>query len=115
MYMLFHCTGWISPSTLLIGYYHGSLMRDINADYLMDEMSSNGLLTAHDQELILTGQSIHQRNWLLLEHVQHMKMQALTKFCGFVQESFPQIGLQLTAGEHIAIHVLYILYFINVL
>ena len=73
-------------------------MRDINADFLLDKMSSNGLLAAHDQELILTGQSMHHRNWLLLEHVRHMKMESLMKFCKLVQESYPQIGLQLVTG-----------------
>ena len=73
-------------------------MRDINADLLMDKMSSNGLLPAHDQELILTGQSLQHRNWLLLEHVRHMKMESLIKFCEFVQSSSPQVGLQLIKG-----------------
>ena len=73
-------------------------MKDINADLLMDKMSSNGLLTAHDQELILTGHSMYQRNWLLLEHVRHMKMETLMKFCEFVQGISPQVGLQLIEG-----------------
>ena len=73
-------------------------MRDINADFLLDKMSSNGLLAAHDHELILTGQSVHHRNWLLLEQVRHMKMESLMKFCKLVQESYPQIGLQLVTG-----------------
>ena len=101
MYVLFHYVGWISHSSLLVGYYHNLLMRDVNADLLMDKMSLNGLLAVHDQELILTGHSMYQRNWLLLEHVRHMKMEALVKFCEFVQERYPQIGLQLTAGTHI--------------
>ena len=73
-------------------------MRDINADLLMDKMSSNGLLAPHDQELILTGHSMYQRNWLLLEHVRHMKMETLMKFCEFVQGISPQVGLQLIEG-----------------
>ena len=73
-------------------------MRDINADFLVDKMSSNGLLAAHDQELILTGHSMHQRCWLLLEHVRHMEMQMLMKICESVQEISPQVGLQLIAG-----------------
>ena len=75
-------------------------MRDINADLLMDKLSSDGLLAAHDQELILTGQSMHQRNCLLLEHVRHMEMQAIMKFCEFVQGSSPQVGLQLIKGNY---------------
>ena len=61
-------------------------MIHIDADMLMDPMSLNGLLAAHDQELILTGQSKHQRNWLLLEHMRHMEMQTLVKFCEIVRE-----------------------------
>ena len=88
----------ISPSTLLIGYYHSLLMKNINPHLLMDTISSNGLLAAHDQELILTGHSMHQRCWLLLEHVRHMEMQMLMKICESVQEISPQVGLQLIAG-----------------
>ena len=73
-------------------------MRDINADLLIDKMSSNGLLSPHDQELILTGHSMHQRNLLLLEHVRHVEMQILMKVCEFVQEISSQVGLQLIAG-----------------
>ena len=104
--LLFHCVGWISLSTLLIGYYHSLLIRDINADLLMNKMSSNGLLAAHDQELILTGQAIHQRNWLLLEHVRHMEAQALMRFCELVQEISPQVGSQLVVGMQMPIHCL---------
>ena len=102
-YVIFYCAGWISPSTLLIGYYHSLLIRNINADLLVDKMSSNGLLAAHDQELILTGHSVHQRNWLLLEYVRHMEMQTLMKFYGFVQEMSPQVGLQLIAGMQLPV------------
>ena len=73
-------------------------MRHINADVLMNKMSSNGLLATHDQELILTGQSMYQRNWLLLEHVRQMKTKTLIKLCAFVKEISPQVGLQLIAG-----------------
>ena len=95
---LFHCIGWILPSTLLIGYYHSLLMRDIDPCVVMDKMCSNGLLAPHDQDTILAGYSIYQRSWLLWEHVRHMKMQALMKFCESVQEIVPQVGLQLIAG-----------------
>ena len=80
-------------------------MRDINADALVDKMSSNGLLAPCNQQLIMTGQSLHQRNWLLLEHVRHMKIQAMVKFCEFVQGIFPQVGLQLVAGMQL-LHVI---------
>ena len=78
-------------------------MRDINADLLIDKMSSNGLLSPHDQELILTGHSMHQRCWLLLEHVRYMKIEALMKFCKLVQEIYPQIGLQLITGMQVSL------------
>ena len=78
-------------------------MRNINADLLIDKMSSNGLLAAHDQELILTGHSVHQRNWLLLEHVRHMEIEAMMKLCKLVQEIYPQIGLQLITGMQVSL------------
>ena len=78
-------------------------MRHVNADFLLDKMSSNGLLAAHDQELILTGQSMHHRNCLLLEHVRQMEMQILMRICEFVQELSPQVGLQLIAGIQILV------------
>ena len=88
----------MSTSTLLIAYYHGLLLRSIDADLLTDKMCSVGLLTAHEQIVISSGNSIYQKNWLLLEHVRHMDVQALRKFCEVVQEVWPQIGLQLITG-----------------
>ena len=95
---LFHCIGWILPSTLLISYYHSLLMRDIDPCVVMDKMCSNDLLAPRDQGTILSGYSVYQRSWLLLEHVRHMEMQVLVKFCEFVQEVLPQVGVQLVAG-----------------
>ena len=95
---MFYCTGLISSSTLLIGYYHIILLRDINADMLLDKMCTNGFITPHDRELILAGHSIHQQKLLLLEHVRHMEMQKLVKFCEFVKETSLRAGLQLKAG-----------------
>ena len=82
----------------MIGYYHGLLLRSIDADLLTDKMYYVGLLTAHEQIVISSGSSIYQKNWLLLEHVRHMDVQALRKFCELVQEVWPQIGLQLITG-----------------
>ena len=73
-------------------------MRDINSDLLMDKMSSNSLLTPHDQELILIGHSMYQRNWLLLEHVRRLEMEDLVKVCELIQEISPEISLQLLEG-----------------
>ena len=85
-------------TTLLIGYYYDLLLRDINANQLTDKMSSAGLLTDTDGTVISSGQSVHQRNCLLLEHVRHMDVQALVTFCEFLKETCPQIGLQLITG-----------------
>ena len=85
-------------TTLLIGYYYGLLVRDINADLLTDKMSSAGLLTDTEVTIISSGHSVHHRNWLLLESVRHMDVQALVTFSELLQEMWPQIGLQLITG-----------------
>ena len=89
----------MTTSTLLIGYYHGLLLKSIDADLLTDKMCTVGLLTSQDQIGISSGHSVYQKNWLLLECVRHMDMQAhLVAFCELVQEIWPQIGSQLIAG-----------------
>ena len=85
----------MTTSTLLIGYYHGLLMKSIDAGLLTDKMCSVKLLTANEYTAISSGHSIHHRNWMLLEHVRHMDMQAVMKFCELVQEIWPQVGSQL--------------------
>ena len=92
--------GDTSHSTLLIGYYHGLLLRDIDADLLVNEMFSSELLKAHEQSLILSGHSLHHRNWLLLEHVRHLDSHSLLVFSGLVQNIWPQVGLQLVTGTY---------------
>ena len=89
------------PLTLLIGYYHGVLLRDINTDSLFDDMCSNCLLDVNDQSLISAGHSVHHRNWLLLEHIRHMDAKAFTVFCELVQNIWPLIGSQLITGMYI--------------
>ena len=88
----------MTTSTLLIGYYHGLLLKSIDADLLTDKMCSAGLLTAREQIVISSGHSVYQKNWLLLERVQHMDVQALVTFCELLQEIWPQIGSQLIIG-----------------
>lgn len=88
----------VASSTLLIGYYHGLLLRDVDSDLLTDDMYSTHLLTADEQVVIDSGCSAHQRNWLLLERVRHMDVQALFKFCELLQNRWPQIGMQLLTG-----------------
>ena len=91
----------VSTSTLLIGYYHGLLLRDINADSLLDDMCTEGLLSSRDHNLISTGHSVHQRNWLLLEHVRHMDKQMFLTFCKLVLGLWPKIGSQLITGMYL--------------
>ena len=89
----------VSSCTLLIGYYHGLLLRDINADLLIDKMCSTKLLTADEKSLISSGCSIYQRNWLLLEHVRHKDEGFLSEFCKLlIQMKLPEIGSQLNVG-----------------
>ena len=92
----------MTTATLLIGYYHGLLLRSIDADVLIDKMCPIGLLTAHEQSIISSGHSVHQSNRLLLNHVCYMDEQALITFCELVQEIWPQIGSQLIAGMQLA-------------
>ena len=91
----------MSLATLLIGYYHGILLRDIDADLLTNKMCSTGLLTSDEQSVISTGHTIHHRNWLLLEYVRYFDQQLLLEFCKLVKEEWVEIGIQLTAGVYI--------------
>ena len=91
-------TGMASPSTLLIGYYHGVLVRDINADLLADDMCSEKLLSSRDRNLIPIGHSEHHRNWLILEYIRHVDTNIFLAFCKLVSRSWPGIGLQLCTG-----------------
>ena len=88
---------------LLVSYYHGLLLRELDADSLTDTMFSCDLLTRNEQAIISTGHSIHQRNQMLLEYIQCMDMQALMSFCEVVQEMWPQIGSQLITGMYVYI------------
>ena len=90
----------MTTATLLIGYYHGVLMKSIDADMLKDKMCSVGLLTAHERNIISFGHSVYQRNCLLLNHVQQMDVHALLTFAELVKEIWPQIGSQLIAGTY---------------
>ena len=98
MYINYVVLGSLSASTLLIGYYHGMLLRDTNADSLIVTMYSTGILTAQERDVILFGHSFHYRNWLLLEYVRHMNSQALSAFSKLVKGVWPQIGRQLVIG-----------------
>ena len=90
--------GAVSIPTLLIGYYHGLLLRDIDADQLTDKMCSTGLLTDYKQTVISSGHTVHHRNWLLLEYVRHMDLHLLLKFIKLIQEEWSEIGSQLITG-----------------
>ena len=102
--------GAVSIVTLLIGYYHGLLLRDIDADLLTNEMCSTGLLTADALSFISSGHNVHHRNWLLLEHVRHFELQQFLVFCKLVKEEWVEIGSQLTAGMHICSLCMYVVY-----
>ena len=96
--MLYVYIGVLPASTLLIGYYHGLLLRDTNADSLIGDLYSNGLLSPQELNVILSGHSFYHRNWLLLEYVRHMDSQALLVFSELVKDVWPQIGMQLVTG-----------------
>ena len=99
----------ITTATLLIGYYHDLLIRNIDADLLADKMCSVRLLNMHKSSIISFGHSIHHRNWMLLEQIRHFDVHALVTFCELVQEMWPQIGSQLITGIYVCIHTLYYL------
>ena len=88
----------MSIPTLLIGYYHGLLLRDVDADQLTDKMCSTGILTNYEKTVISSGHTVHHRNWLLLEYVRRMDLQLLSKFCKLLQEEWPEIGSQMIMG-----------------
>ena len=93
--------GAVSIATLLIGYYHGVLLRDIDADLLTDKMCSTGLLTDVEKSVISFGHTVHHRNWLLLEHVRHFELQLLLEFCKLLKEEWIEIGSHLITGRHV--------------
>ena len=96
--MYYPLTEAVSSHTLLIGYYHGLLLRDIDADLLTEEMCSAGLLTVDEQLFIFSGYSVCHRNWLLLEYIRHKDQIFLSEFCELVQEKCPEISSQLNTG-----------------
>ena len=91
----------IPTPTLLIGYYHDLLMRDMKIDQLVDKMCSIGLLTEQDLNIISTEYSMFQKKCLLLEHARHMSPKQLSLFCNIVLKLFPEVGSQLKTGESI--------------
>ena len=100
VHILFYIVAMASPLTLLMGYYHGLLLRDINTD-LINDMCSEGLLGTNDQKIISTGQSLYHKKWLLLEHVRHMTTKTFLEFCKLILNSWPEIGEQLITGMYI--------------
>jgi len=92
------CVAMIPTPTLLVGYYHGLLMRDVNYDLLMDKMCARGLLTGQDKELVFKGYSVYQRKCLLLDYAESMSTEQLVIFCDLVEELYPEIGTQLKIG-----------------
>ena len=90
----------MTDQALLMSYYHGLLLRDVDADLLVDQMSSAGLLTDHKRAIVSSGHSLHQRNWMLLEYTRHLDMQSMMSFCELLQEMWPQTGSQLIIGKY---------------
>ena len=95
--------GILSTSTLLIGYYHGLLLRDTSADSLISDLCSTEILTYQELKVILSGHSSHHRNWLLLEHIRHMNSRTLLAFSKLVKDIWPQIGTQLITGIELCV------------
>jgi len=98
----------IPTPTLLIGYYHGLLIRDINLDQLMYKMYSSGLLTDQGQDFISTGYSVYQKKCHLLDYPRCMDIKQLLVFCNLVQELCPEIGSQLKIGMGVLTCVVYV-------
>ena len=99
--VIFLLIGAVSIATLLIGYYHGLLLRNIDADLLISKMCSTGLLTGYETSVISSGHTVHHKNWLLLEHVRHFELRLLLEFCQLVKEEWVEIGSQLIAGMYV--------------
>ena len=99
--MIYLFIGAVPTATLLIGYYHGLLLRDIDADLLTDKMCSAALLTGDEKSVISFGHTVHHRNWLLLEHVRHYKPHLLLQFCKLLKEKWVETGSQLTTGMYV--------------
>ena len=93
-----------SPSTLVTGYYHGLLLKDIDFSLLMDSMHSKDLISADTQKLISTGHSVYQKKWLLFEHVRS-KENTFLEFCNLLLKLQPAIGSQLSIGMYIINYV----------
>ena len=88
----------LSASTLLIGYYHGLLLRDTNADAMIFNLYFAGLMNVQELIVILSGHSLFHRNWLLLNHIRHVSSQGLLAFSQLVNAEWPLIGMQLVTG-----------------
>ena len=112
IFIVYTFVGMISTSSLLIGYYHGLLMRCIDVDLVRSKMWSSGLLSAHADDYISNCYSMHQKKCLLLEEVRHMNDNNVSAFCKLVEESCPYIGSQLTIGTFIDMHVMFNIKFI---
>ena len=103
--IVFYVLGLLPSSALLIGYYHGLLLRDINVDPLIVTLYSAGLLTTQGLNMILFGHSFHHRSLLLLECIRHMDSQAVLAFSELLKDIWPQIGMQLVTGIAICTYV----------
>ena len=88
----------MTSRALLMSYYHDLLLSSVNADLLIKQICSTGLLSDQEQAIISSGHSVHQRSTMLLEYTRHMNIQGVKSFCELVQREWPQIGSQLIIG-----------------
>ena len=91
----------MSTPTLLVGYYYGLLLRDIDGDQLWDKMSTSGLLTTRHQHFVSAGYSVHQKKHLLMDAVRQMDDKSFTMFCGVLLELWPDIGTLFNTGRSV--------------
>ena len=65
-------------------------------------MCSAGLLNVNEQTIISSGDTVHQRNWLLLEYIRHMNLQVFIEFCKLLEVEWPEISSQLLTGMYVS-------------
>ena len=93
-----HVGGDVSISTLLIGYYYGLLLRDLNVEETVEIMRSNDSLASQDQALVFSGYSGHQRKIILLEIIRQKDLKYISAFCELMIDFDLEIGSVLLKG-----------------
>ena len=93
-----HVGGDVSISTLLIGYYYGLLLRDLDVEETVEIMRSNDSLALQDQALVFSGYSGHQRKIILLEIIRQKDLKYVSAFCELLIDFDLEIGSVLLKG-----------------